>query len=166
LGSVQLNPKQQKVVHSTIKKVSQDVEALTFNTAIAQMMIFVNEFTGASIRPVEAIRTLLVLLSPFAPHLAEELWSRLGTKFAGFTGLVSEQRWPKWSDEFLAEEEVEIVIQINGKLRDKVTVRKDLEKTEIERVALASPKVRETTRNKPIRKIIVIPNKLVNVVVE
>jgi leucyl-tRNA synthetase len=166
LGSVALSAKQQKVVHSTIKKVSEDVHSLSFNTAIAQMMIFVNAFTGAKTRPVEAVRTLLVLLSPFAPHLAEELWWRLSTKFAGFEGLVCEQPWPKWSDKFLAEEEVEVVIQINGKLRDKVTVRKDLEKTELERLALSSSKVRETTRDKLVRKIIVIPNKLVNVVVE
>jgi leucyl-tRNA synthetase len=166
LGSVALSAKQQKVVHSTIKKVSEDVHSLSFNTAIAQMMIFVNEFTGAKTRPVEAVRVLLVLLSPFAPHLAEELWWRLSTKFAGFEGLVCAQSWPKWSDKFLAEEEVEVVIQINGKLRDKVTVRKDLGKAELEQVALGSPKIRETTRDKSVRKIIVIPNKLVNVVVE
>ena len=166
VGNIELSAKQQKVVHSTIKKVSQDLESLSFNTAIAQMMIFVNEFTGAKIRPVEAIRILLILLSPLAPHLAEELWWRMSLSFAGFEGLVCEQPWPKWRDEFLTEEEVEIVIQINGKLRDKVTVRKDLGKAELEQRALASLKVREATRNKSVRKIVVIPNKLVNVVVE
>jgi leucyl-tRNA synthetase len=166
LGSIELSAKQQKVVHSTIKKISEDLDSLSFNTAIAQMMIFVNEFTGAKVRPVEAIRTLLILLSPFAPHLAEELWWRLGTRFAGFEGMACEQPWPKWRDEFLTEEEVEIVIQINGKLRDKVTVRKDLGKAELEQVALDSSKVREATRDRSVRKIIVIPNKLVNVVVE
>jgi leucyl-tRNA synthetase len=166
LGNVELSAKQQKVVHSTIKKVSEDLESLSFNTAIAQMMIFVNEFTGAEVRPVEAIRVLLILLSPFAPHLAEELWRRLSTRFAGFEGLACEQPWPKWRDEFLTEDEVEIVIQINGKLRDKVTVRKDLTKAELEQVVLASQKVRETTRDKSVRKIIVVPNKLANVVVD
>jgi leucyl-tRNA synthetase len=166
LGSVELGAKQQKVVHSTIKKISEDLESLSFNTAIAQMMIFVNEFTGAEIRPVEAIRALLILLSPFAPHLAEELWWRLSTRFTGFEGLACEQPWPKWRDEFLTEDEVEIVIQINGKLRDKVTVRKDLTKAELEQVVLASRKVRETTRDKSVRKIIVVPNKLANVVVD
>ncbi len=166
VGSVELSAKQQKVVHSTIKKVSEDLESLSFNTAIAQMMIFVNEFTGAEIRPVEALRTLLILLSPFAPHLAEELWWRLSTRFSGFEGLACQQPWPKWRDEFLAEAEVEIVIQINGKWRDKVTVRKDLGKAELEQAALASRKVREATRDKSVRKIIVVPNKLVNVVVE
>ena len=166
LGSVELGAKQQKVVHSTIKKVSEDLASLSFNTAIAQMMIFVNEFTGAEIRPVEAIRALLILLSPFAPHLAEELWWRLSIRFTGFEGLACEQPWPKWRDEFLTEDEVEIVIQINGKLRDKVTVRKDLTKAELEQVVLASRKVRETTRDKSVRKVIVVPNKLANVVVD
>jgi leucyl-tRNA synthetase len=166
LGNIELSAKQQKVVHSTIKKVSEDIESLSFNTAIAQMMIFVNEFTGAEIRPVETVRILVILLSPFAPHLSEELWWRLSTRFTGFEGLVCQQPWPAWRNEFLTEEEVEIVIQINGKLRDKVTVRKDLPKTELEQIALASRKVRETTRDKSVRKIIVIPNKLVNVVVE
>ena len=166
LKDVPLSPKQQKVVHSTIKKVSEDLESLSFNTAIAQMMIFVNEFTGAEIRPVEAIRTLLVLLSPFAPHLAEEVWWHLSTRFSGFGDLACEQVWPKWQGEFLTEEEVEIVIQINGKMRDKLTARKDLGKAELEKLALASVKVLEATRDKSIRKMIVVPNKLINVVLD
>jgi leucyl-tRNA synthetase len=115
---------------------------------------------------VETVRILVILLSPFAPHLSEELWWRLSTRFTGFDGLACQQPWPTWRDEFLMEEEVEIVIQINGKLRDKVTVSKDLAITELEQVALASRKVRESTRDKSVRKIIVVPNKLVNVVVE
>jgi leucyl-tRNA synthetase len=165
LESIDLSSRQQKVVHSTIKKVSEDLESLSFNTAIAQMMIFVNEFTGAERRPVEAVRILLTLLSPFAPHLAEELWSHLGSKFAGFEGMACQQSWPVWRDEFLAQEEVEIVIQINGKLRDKVTVKKDSGKAELEQVALASLRVQEAARDKVIRKIIVVPNKVVNVVI-
>jgi leucyl-tRNA synthetase len=166
LGNFELSAKQQKVLHSTIKKVSEDLESLSFNTAIAQMMIFVNEFTGAEIRPVEAIRTLVILLSPFAPHLAEELWRRLSTRFTGFEGLACQQPWPQWRDDLLTEEEVEIVIQVNGKLRDKVLVRKDSGHAELEQAALGSLKVRETTRDKSVRKIIVVPNKLVNVVVQ
>jgi leucyl-tRNA synthetase len=165
LADAELSPRQQKIVHATIKKVSEDIESLSFNTAIAQMMIFVNEFTIAEIRPVAAIRTLLILLSPFAPHLAEEMWWRLSTRFEGFDDLACQQPWPEWSDQFLAEEEVEIVIQVNGKLRDKVTVKRDLQKGELELVALASAKVREAARDKPIRKVIIVPNKLVNVVV-
>ena len=110
LASVELNPKQLRIVHATIKKVSEDTESLSFNTAIAQMMIFVNEFTGAEIRPVEAVRTLLILLNPFAPHLSEELWWRLSIGFAGFDGMACQQRWPGWDPQFLAETDVEIVI--------------------------------------------------------
>ena len=90
----------------------------------------------------------------------------MSTRFSGFEGLVCEQAWPKWRDEFLTEEEVEIVIQINGKMRDKMTARKDLGKAELERLALASVKVLEATRDKSVRKMIVVPNKLVNVVLE
>ncbi len=165
LESIDLSSRQQKVVHSTIKKVSEDLESLSFNTAIAQMMILVNEFTGVERRPVEAVRSLLTLLSPFAPHLAEELWSHLGSKFAGFEGMACQQSWPVWRDEFLRQDEVEIVIQINGKLRDKMTVKKDLGKAELEQLALASLKVQEATRDKAIRKIVVVPNKVVNVVI-
>jgi len=78
---------------------------------------------------------------------------------------IRDRSWPEWNDQFLAEEEVEIVIQVNGKLRDKITVKRDMEKEELERVALASAKVREATRDKPVRKVIIIPNRLVNVVV-
>jgi leucyl-tRNA synthetase len=165
LASVELSAKQQKIIQATVKKVSEDIESLSFNTAIAQMMIFVNEFTGAEVRPVEAIRTLLILLNPFAPHLSEELWWRLSARFAGFDGLACEQPWPQWNDQFLVEAEVEIVIQVNGKLRDKVTVKRDLQEEELERVALASAKVREAMRDKLVRKVIVVPNKLLNVVV-
>ena len=166
LASVDLNRKQLSIVHATIKKVSEDVESLSFNTAIAQMMIFVNEFTAAEIRPVEAVRTLLILLNPFAPHLSEELWWRLSFGFAGFEGMACEQRWPEWDDQFLAKDDLEIVIQVNGKLRDKITVRRDLENEELQRVALASVKVQEAARDKRVRKVIIVPNKLVNIVLE
>jgi len=164
LASIDLNAKQQKIVHATIKKVSEDTESLSFNTAIAQMMIFVNEFTGTVIRPVEAVRTLLILLNPFAPHLSEELWWRLSTRFKEFDGLACQRPWLEWNEQFLAQEEVEIVIQVNGKLRDRVTVKRDLQKEELELAALASARVREATRDKSVRKIIIVPNKLVNIV--
>ncbi len=165
LQDIELTTRQLKVAHATIKKVSEDIETLSFNTAIAQMMIFVNELTSAEPRPVAAVRTLLVLLCPFAPHLAEELWNRLDSRFPGLNGLACEQQWPEWNDAYLVEDEVEIIIQINGKLRDKIIVRKDSEKAELERIALASPKVKEATREKPVSKLIVVPNKLVNIVV-
>jgi leucyl-tRNA synthetase len=108
----------------------------------------------------------LILLNPFAPHLSEELWWRLNTGFAGFDGMVCQQRWPEWDPQFLAENDVEIVIQVNGKLRDKVTVQRDLENEELKRVVLASVKVKEAAGDRQVRKVIIVPNKLVNVVLE
>ncbi len=164
LAETEFSAKQARVVHATIKKVGEDVESLSFNTAIAQMMIFVNEFTSADPRPVESLRVLLKLLSPFAPHLAEEMWTRLGGKFAGFDGLASQQGWPGYDEKFLVEDEVEILLQVNGKPRDRVTVSKSTAKEDLERLALENAKVREMTDGKSIAKVIVVPGKLVNVV--
>ena len=159
-----LDKAQQRVVHATIKKVGEDIEELSFNTAIAQMMVYVNTFTGVSPRPLAALRTLLVALNPFAPHLTEELWARLGKKFAGFEGLAADQPWPAYDPALLVEDEVEMVIQVNGKIRDKIVVSKDAGKEAIETAALASAKVQESTEGKAIKKVVVVPGKLVNIV--
>ncbi len=149
-----------KVLHATIKKVGEDIETLSFNTAISQMMVCTNALTGATIRPRTALQTLLQLLSPFAPHLAEELWERLG-----FTGLACEQSWPAYDPALLIEDEIELPIQVNGKLRDKIVVKKDATQPEIEAAALASAKVQEHMADKSVKKLIVVPGRLVNIVV-
>jgi leucyl-tRNA synthetase len=154
-----LDRAQLKVLHATIKKVTADIGSLGFNTAIAQMMVFVNAFTTASPRPREAIRTLLVLLNPFAPHLAEELWSILG-----MPGSAADQPWPKWAEEYLVEDEIEIVVQVNGKVRDRIRVKNDASKEAIEAAALAAPKIAGATAGNPVKKVVVVPGKLVNVV--
>jgi leucyl-tRNA synthetase len=159
LDECDFTAKQARVVHETIKKVSADVESLSFNTAIAQMMIFVNEFTSASPRPLEALRVLLRLLSPFAPHIAEEMWTRLG-----FPGDASRQDWPVHDEKFLVEDDVELLVQVNGKPCVRVTVRKTMPVSEIEALALADAKVVETIAGRAIAKVIVVPGKLVNVV--
>jgi leucyl-tRNA synthetase len=164
LSEVEPSRQQLRVVHATIKKVTQDIEALAFNTAISQMMIYVNAFTNLEQRPVQAVRRLLILLSPFAPHLAEEIWYQLSTRFPGFVGLVSEQPWPSWNEEYLVESEVEVIIQVNGKLRDKMTVAKDLDEASLEKLARASAKVQESLKGKEVRKVVVVPNKIVNLV--
>jgi leucyl-tRNA synthetase len=128
------------------------------------MMICVNAFTNVEPRPVEAIRTLLILLSPFAPHLAEEIWHQLRNRFSGFVGLVSKQPWPSWNEEYLAEDEVEVIIQVNGKLRDKMTVAKDLDEASLERLAQTSAKVQASLRGKSVVKVVVVPNRIVNLV--
>src|SRR2546423_11629659 len=109
---VDLSKAQQKVLHATIKKVTADIESLSFNTAISQMMIFVNAFTTAETVPLSAMRTFLVLLNPFAPHLSSELWESLK-----FPGQITVQSWPDYDEKILVEDEVEIVVQLNGKVR-------------------------------------------------
>jgi leucyl-tRNA synthetase len=164
LRQVEPDQTQKKVIHATIKKVTEDIESLAFNTAISQMMIYVNAFTNVEQRPVDALRTLLILLNPFAPHLAEELWQRLSQRFPIFSGQISQQAWPVWQEAFLVEAEVEIIVQVNGKVRDRITAPKDLDNAALEALALAAPKVKESTAGKTVRKVVVVPNRVVNVV--
>jgi len=156
--------RQLKVMHATIKKVTEDIEALSFNTAISQMMVFVNEFTNTPAKPVAAMRTLLVLLNPFAPHLSSELWEVLGRKFADAKGDITAQSWPAFDPVYLVENEVEIVLQVNGKLRDRMRVPLDASDAELQEIALANAKVQEFIAGKQIRKVVIIKNKLVNIV--
>ncbi len=158
---------QWKVVHATIKKVTADIDALAFNTAIAQMMVCTNELTAAAVRPLAAVRLLLQLLNPFAPHLTEELWQILAERFphSASPGLLAQQPWPSYDESFLVEDELEIPVQINGKLRDKLVLPKDASSAAYEAAARASAKVQEHVGAQPIRKVIVVPGKLVNIVV-
>jgi len=161
---VDLMKAQQRIVHATIKKVTEDIESLSFNTAIAQMMIFVNGFTNAESLPISAMRTFLILLNPFAPHIASELWEKLNAKFKDVRGDIAEQAWPTYDERLLAEDEVEIVIQVNGKVRDRMKMSILATEEEIKSAALENPRIRELTSGRTIRKVIVVPKKLVNVV--
>jgi len=147
-----------KVVHETIKKVTEDVEKLSFNTAISQMMICTNAFTQAEVVPKQEFTLLLHVLNPFAPHLSEEINGQLGGP------PLSESPWPAYDESALVEDEIELVVQVNGKLRDKIRVAKDAEKATIEAAALAAEKVIPHTDGKNIRKVIVVPGRLVNIV--
>lgn len=153
-----------KVIHASIKKVTEDIESLGFNTAISQMMIYVNAFTGVTPRPLSALRTLLQLLNPFAPHLTRELWDKLDERFGATAVAIEDQPWPSYDEAYLVEDEIEIVVQVNGKNRDRLVVSKDATKDELEAIALAAPKVKEITDGKAIKKVIVVPGKLVNIV--
>ena len=159
LVDIPLTPAQARIAHATIKKVTADIRSLAFNTAISQMMVFTNEFVNAKPRPKEALRILLPLLSPLAPHLAEELWSRLG-----FEGAASAQPWPLHDESLLVENEIEIPVQVNGKLRDRLRVPVQATKEDIEAAARASAKIVEATAGHTIVKVIVVPGKLVNIV--
>jgi leucyl-tRNA synthetase len=155
---------QLKLVHATIKKVTEDIESLSFNTAISQMMVFVNGFTNVQRIPVAAMRTLLVLLNPFAPHLTSELWEKLGAKFGVEPTEITQQPWPGYDEALLVEAEVEIVVQINGKMRARLKVATDASKETLKATALALPKIAEAIAGKEIRKAVIVPNKLVNIV--
>ena len=157
---VDLSNAQQKILHATIKKVTEDIESLSFNTAISQMMIFVNAFTNAEAVPVSAMRAFLILLNPFAPHLSSELWEKLK-----LSGQITEQGWPTYDEKLLIEGEVEMVVQVNGKVRDHVKMSIQASEEEIKKAALALPKIQELTAGKQICKIVVIPKKLVNIVI-
>jgi leucyl-tRNA synthetase len=110
------------------------------------------------------MRTLLVLLNPFAPHLTSELWETLNNKFEDVRGDITEQTWPVYDERFLVEDEVEIVVQVNGKLRDKLTVALDAADAEVEAAALALPKIKDLLAAKTVRKVVIVPKKLVNIV--
>ncbi|MBV9656800.1 MAG: class I tRNA ligase family protein, partial [Verrucomicrobia bacterium] len=159
---------QLRVVHATIKKVSADIDALAFNTAISAMMVCVNEFTTATVRPASALRTLLVLLNPFAPHLTEELNARLGERFPDLAPAgrsLAHAAWPTHDEAFLVVDEIELPVQINGKVRERITVKKSATREEVEATALALPRIAEHLAGRAPKKVIVVPGKLVNIVV-
>jgi leucyl-tRNA synthetase len=155
---------QLKLVHATIKKVTEDIESLSFNTAISQMMVFVNGFTNVERIPVAAMRMLLVLLNPFAPHLTSELWEKLGAKFRIEPSKITRQPWPSYDEALLVEAEVEIAVQINGKMRARLKVATDANEETLKVAALALPKIAEAIAGKEIRKVVIVPNRLVNIV--
>jgi leucyl-tRNA synthetase len=157
-----------KVLHETIKKCTEDIEKLSFNTVISQLMICTNTLTQLKERPISAVITLLHLLCPLAPHISEELYSSLRLHFPEMTipeGLLAHQAWPVHNPHYLISDEIDMVVQINGKLRDKFTISRTTPKEEIEQLALQCPKVIEHLQGQPIKKIIIVPNKLVNLVI-
>lgn len=149
----------EKVYHQTVKKVTEDYEQLHFNTAISQLMVFVNEAYKADYLPKPFAEGFVKLLSPITPHIAEELWEKLG-----HSDTIAYEPWPTYDESKLVDDEVEIVIQINGKVRAKRTIAKDASKEEMEKLVLADEKIQEQLSGKTIRKVITVPGKLVNIV--
>lgn len=148
------------VYHQTVKKVTQDFENLQFNTGISQLMVFVNAAYKAEGLPVDYIKGFLKMLAPIAPHLGEELWSRVSQ-----TGQsIAYETWPTYDAAKLVTDEVEVVFQINGKIRGKATASKDISKEELEKMAMENGNIKEHLEGKTVRKVIVVPGKLVNIV--
>lgn len=167
-----LNPDQMSLhqkTHKTLKKVTEDIERFHFNTAISAIMELVNEIYTSPVKDqgdeisgqvmVEATEALVLLLSPFVPHFAEELWEALGNE-----GSLMESSWPEFDPEAVIEEEVLIVVQVNGKLRDRITVPASYGEEEVKSAALKSERIQSLVEGKKIRKVILVPQKLVNIV--
>jgi leucyl-tRNA synthetase len=180
IQDVPATPAQLKSLHACIKKVTEDLDGLRFNTAISAMMVFVNEAMTWDTKPVSVLRQFLILLQPFAPHLAEELWSKVQSPkpkaqvTEGDTTLdlslqtldsLSYQPWPNFDAALLVEDTLEIPVQVNGKLRDVIRVPATADNAALEAAAKASDKVQQFINGKTIKKVIVVPRKLVNIAV-
>jgi len=148
-----------KSLHKAIKKVTGDLEGLRFNTAISALMIFVNEATGRELQSKEILSKFLLLLAPFAPHMAEELWEYLGAKKT-----LAHENWPAYDEKFLIEDEVEIGIQILGKLRSRIVVPKGTGENDLKERVLSDETVTKWLEGKPVKKFIVVPDRLVNII--
>jgi leucyl-tRNA synthetase len=148
-------------LHESIQKVTDDLEKLSFNPAIAQMMILVNDLTKEERRPRSVVETLVLLLAPFAPHLAEELWEKLG-----YQKTLTHEPWPQAEARYLVRDEIEYPVQINGKLRGKFTAATEASEKVLLETAKAQESVRPWIEGKTIVKEIVVPKKLVNLVVK
>lgn len=154
-----------KELHKTIRKVTEDINDMSFNTAIAKMMECTNAMTSADVVDVQDYDAFLTLLNPFAPHLTEEIHSRLQAKFPALAETqLCQKNWPVWEEALLVENTVPMVIQVNGRLRDKLEVPRDISREELEKLALASAKVKIFLDGVTVRKIIVVPGRLVNIV--
>ena len=151
---------QERLLHATIKKVSQDLDSFGFNTAISQLMIFLNEFSKLKKLPREAAEKFVLLLSPFAPHLGEELWEQLG-----HTESLAYEPWPSWDESLLKLDEVEILVQVLGKPKARLMMPVDATQEVAEKIAFASPEVQSAINGRTVRKVIFVPKRLLNIVV-
>ena len=161
VADVELTPAQAKILHQTIKKVTEDTDTLNFNTAISQMMIFVNEFSKLETMPRSAATAFVKLISPYAPHIAEELWEILGE-----AAPASLADWPAYDEKFLVEDSIEILVQINGKPRARIQMPPAAAPAEMEKLAFADAEVKKHTDGKQIVKVICVPKRVVNIVVK
>jgi leucyl-tRNA synthetase len=147
-------------LHQTIKKVGGDIETFGFNTAISAMMILINHLGKQAVRPKSVVEKFVLILAPFSPHIAEELWQGLG-----HADSLAYEPWPEYDEELVKEKEIELAVQVNGKIKDKITVAAGTDEEQIKQQALASEKVIAAMSGKEPRKVIVIKSRLVNIVV-
>lgn len=148
-----------KIYNQTVKKVTEDYERMHFNTAISQLMVFVNAAYKVDDLPVEYMEGFVKMISPIIPHVAEELWSHFG-----ISDTIAYQPWPKYDPKALVENEIEMIVQVNGKVRAKIKMAKNTDREEVQKQALANEHVQKFTKGKNIKKIIVVPNKIINIV--
>lgn len=148
-----------KTYNQTVKKVTEDYEGLRFNTGISQLMVFINDAYKAETLPKDYVEGFIKLLSPIAPHMTEELWSKLGHE-----GTISYEAWPTFDESKLVDNEVEIVLQVNGKVKAKVMIPRDMTKDDLEKTAMENDEIKTQIEGKTIRKVIAVPGKLVNIV--
>ncbi|MBL7214884.1 MAG: class I tRNA ligase family protein, partial [Phycisphaerae bacterium] len=149
-----------RILHQTIKKVTEDIDDFAFNTAISQMMIFINHMSKQNIRPEDVMEKFVLILSPFAPHIAEELWQHLS-----HADTLAYEPWPAFNAELAKEKEIELAVQVLGKIKDKITVAADATEEQIKTLALASEKAQAALNGKEPKKIIVVKSRLVNIIV-
>jgi leucyl-tRNA synthetase len=149
-----------RLLNQTIKKVGDDIETFNFNTAISAMMIFVNHLIKQDDRPKSVVEKFVLILAPFAPHIAEELWQRLGHQDS-----LAYEPWPEYDAELIKEKEIELAVQVNGKIKDRIIIAADADEEQIKQKVLASEKVIAAMLGKKAKKIIVIKSRLVNIVV-
>ena len=149
------------LLNKTIKKVSEDIELMKFNTAISSMMEFANAWQVSEVGLDRGdSQRFLVILLPFAPHLTEELWQALK-----FKGMCSQQKWPQYDEKFIQDEKIMLMIQVNGKVRDKIETTVGIGQKEAEEIVLKSPKIKQWIKGKKTKKIIFVPDKIINIVI-
>jgi len=165
ITDTEATPAQLKALHACIKKVTEDLDGMRFNTAISAMMVFVNEAMTWQAKPWPVMKTFLQLLAPFAPHLAEELWARLHSTFGQAAPSLAYAPWPKFDAALLVESELELPVQVNGKFRDVIKVAVDADHATIEAAAKAAEKVQPFLAGKTVKKVIIVPKKMVNLIV-
>jgi leucyl-tRNA synthetase len=159
IGEAPADRDMERVLHQTVRKVTEDTDSLDFNTAISQLMVCLNEFGRRQTRNREHIETFVKLLSPYAPHVAEELWQRLG-----HAETVAYEPWPAWDEEKTRLDEVEILVQVLGRPKARINMPADADAARMEQLALADEVVQKALQGKTVVKVIAVPGRLVNIV--